>query len=223
MNITRRTAIRGAGAAFAGAGLSIAASTLSPASEHRSVPQELSALCDEYHAAHVAARAAELAWRDAEDVYRKQLREACIWVPYTGFGSYFALVGGGYREVHVSTAEHQLKKDLAKALDAAANDPAERRRIRRRHRTLERKVADAKTRVDRMRIDSGLEAAIDADTDARRRSYDAKDALMAYRPTMLEEVAVITRCLFVTAKETESFHSYPAYQVCLMLNPDLEV
>jgi hypothetical protein len=177
-------------------------------------------LCAEYHDAHVAARNAERAWRDADDQYRRERSAAEIWVPYTGNGWLQAKVGGNYREVEIGVAEHQLRKDREAAL-AAAIDGNARRSVRARYARLQKKIQAADDRCKQIRVSTGLEAAIDHDCDARRCSYAAKDALMAFRPETLEEVAAITRCLFLTSKATERFSEFPAWQLSVMLNPDL--
>lgn len=176
----------------------------------------------EYHEAHVLSRQAEKAWRAVDERKSKAIRDAEIWVPYSGFGNVCAQVGSHYRCVDISTARHQLTKDFEEAV-AAAPAGKERARVKRRYAVLRRKLDAGAERVAAIRVETGLEAALAREVDARHRAWRAKDALMAFKPTTIEEVAAIVRCLYVTARDSESFYSYPAAQVAIMLNPDLGV
>jgi hypothetical protein len=165
------------------------ASTLAPAAAEPEVPAVLHMLLAEYAAAAQASREAQERVSETRRAKSFALDKASLYFMFLDgnvarLGDYGSACDPKYA---LSWLDEERNMHVARARgDADAIST-----IRRRHKSAKRRLQRQAAKYYDIERQSGWIAACDVDSESYHRFTECRDALQAYRPTTLTEVAVL--------------------------------
>ncbi|ODT71625.1 MAG: hypothetical protein ABS75_07335 [Pelagibacterium sp. SCN 63-23] len=212
--LSRRSMLKASSCLVAGAAIAPVAAV---AASH--VPQVLTLLLVEYEAAAVEHKNAQTDLDEARRRRADMLDKAYLYVEFPR--RRYARLGESFQAYYPEYAAAVLKEDMSADLAIAAEDSAEVQAVRKKYALARRRLARQVRKYRAIEARSGYPEALERDKASYRRFHAAHDALAAYRPVALAEVAAIIRATAAVGPFVGYSHGINVRDIADML--DIEV